>query len=119
MSISTVVVLKDRLKRFVLGSPGHSSRLMLAEVLAFTGEPASREDPKFTALSPREREILLLLSRGYTNAQIGGELFISEKTVRNHVTKIFGKLGVRTRAQAIVLAKDGKLAADEQPPVRA
>jgi pimeloyl-ACP methyl ester carboxylesterase/DNA-binding CsgD family transcriptional regulator len=89
-----------------------------AEVLAFTGEPASREDPKFTALSPREREILLLLSRGYTNAQIGGELFISEKTVRNHVTKIFGKLGVRTRAQAIVLAKDGKLAADEAPPVR-
>ena len=83
-----------------------------SEVLAFTGEPgsATAEDPVFAVLSPREREILLLLARGCTNAQIGHALFISDKTVRNHVTKVFEKLGVRTRAQAIVLAKDGKLA---------
>ena len=90
-----------------------------SEVLAFTGEPASAtaENPLFAVLSPRERDILLLLSRGCTNAQIGGQLFISEKTVRNHVTKVFEKLGVRTRAQAIVLAKDGRLAGDNPSPV--
>lgn len=87
-----------------------------AEVLAFTGrEAAAAEDPVFASLSPREREILQCVARGCTNAQIGAELFISDKTVRNHVTRIFEKLGVRTRAQAIVLAKDGRLA-PEGPP---
>jgi DNA-binding NarL/FixJ family response regulator len=81
------------------------------EVLAFTGRDAAEaENALFAALSPREREILYGMARGRTNAQIGAELFISDKTVRNHVTRIFGKLGVSTRAQAIVLAKDGNLA---------
>ncbi len=81
------------------------------EVLAFTGVPASSatEDRIFDSLSPREREILVHMAKGYTNAQIGEALFISEKTVRNHITRIFEKLGVRSRAQAIVLAKDGNL----------
>jgi pimeloyl-ACP methyl ester carboxylesterase/DNA-binding CsgD family transcriptional regulator len=76
------------------------------EVLAFTGAGAPGEDPVFASLSQREREILTLLARGHTNLDIGRELFISEKTVRNHVTKIFEKLGVHSRAHAIVLAKD-------------
>jgi pimeloyl-ACP methyl ester carboxylesterase/DNA-binding CsgD family transcriptional regulator len=76
------------------------------EVLAFTGVAALREDPMFSTLSAREREILNLLARGLTNLDIGRELFISEKTVRNHVTSIFEKLGVHSRAHAIVLAKD-------------
>jgi pimeloyl-ACP methyl ester carboxylesterase/DNA-binding CsgD family transcriptional regulator len=76
------------------------------EVIAFTGVAASRQDPVFATLSVREREILNLLARGLTNLDIGRELFISEKTVRNHVTKIFEKLGVHSRAHAIVLAKD-------------
>lgn len=92
-----------------------------SEVLAFTGRPASAtaEDPVFAALSPREREILARVARGCSNAQIGAELFISDKTVRNHITRIFEKLGVRTRAQAIVLAKDGKLAAERGQPTGA
>ena len=76
------------------------------EVLAFTGVAAPTADPVFATLSVREREILNLLARGLTNLDIGRELFISEKTVRNHVTKIFEKLGVHSRAHAIVLAKD-------------
>jgi pimeloyl-ACP methyl ester carboxylesterase/DNA-binding CsgD family transcriptional regulator len=76
------------------------------EVLAFTGASAQPEDPTFARLSLREHEILKLLARGLTNLDIGRELFISEKTVRNHVTKIFEKLGVHSRAHAIVLAKD-------------
>ena len=76
------------------------------EILAFTGVTSQGEDPMFASLSTREREILTLLARGLTNLEIGRDLFISEKTVRNHVTKIFEKLGVHSRAHAIVLAKD-------------
>ncbi len=81
------------------------------EVLMFVGleAGAGSEDPVFQALSPREREILVHLAQGATNAQIGERLFISEKTVRNHITRIFEKLGVHSRAQAIVMAKDGNL----------
>lgn len=84
------------------------------EVLQFTGLEATedREDPIFSTLSPREREILLRIAEGCTNAQIGEQLFISEKTVRNHVTHVFGKLGVSSRAQAIVLARDKRLSPD-------
>lgn len=79
------------------------------EVLAFTGRSGAgsgAEDPIFATLSPRERQILIQIAQGQGNAAIGKRLFISEKTVRNHVTKIFEKLGVSSRAQAIVMAKD-------------
>jgi pimeloyl-ACP methyl ester carboxylesterase/DNA-binding CsgD family transcriptional regulator len=77
-------------------------------VLEFTGvEPSPRgEDPAFDALSPREREILGLIAEGLGNAQIAERLSLSEKTVRNHVSNLFDKLGVWTRAQAIVFARD-------------
>ena len=63
------------------------------EVLAFTGIESQDEDPIFETLSPREREILIGITRGLTNSDIGNSLFISEKTVRNNVTRIFEKLG--------------------------
>ncbi|MCA1817904.1 MAG: response regulator transcription factor [Acidobacteria bacterium] len=75
-------------------------------MLEFTGlrGPARGEDPAFASLSPREREVLALMAEGLGNAQIAGHLSISEKTVRNHVSNLFDKLGVWTRAQAIVFA---------------
>lgn len=81
------------------------------ELLTFVGiEPAGdAEDPLFSVLSPRERDVLMWLAEGCTNAGIGERLFISEKTVRNHVTHIFEKLDVSSRAQAIVLARDKRL----------
>jgi DNA-binding NarL/FixJ family response regulator len=50
--------------------------------------------------------VLQLLARGLTNSQIGSELGISEKTVRNHVSSIFAKLRVETRARAVAVARD-------------
>ncbi|HEY9182238.1 MAG TPA: response regulator transcription factor, partial [Gammaproteobacteria bacterium] len=61
-------------------------------------------EAQLASLSPREREILQRMAQGSTNIEIGRQIFISEKTVRNHVTRIFEKLGVHSRAQAIVLA---------------
>lgn len=75
-------------------------------VLDFTGVKSRAEDAIFATLSNREREILARLVEGLTNIDIGKALFISEKTVRNHITKIYEKLGVRTRSQAIVFARD-------------
>ncbi|WP_163557353.1 alpha/beta fold hydrolase [Halomonas sp. NO4] len=74
-------------------------------VLEFTGREQGAA-PLFADLSRREREILASLTDGLTNAQIADCLHISEKTVRNHVSHLFSKLGVRSRAQAIVLARD-------------
>jgi pimeloyl-ACP methyl ester carboxylesterase/DNA-binding CsgD family transcriptional regulator len=77
-------------------------------VLEFTGIRGSTrgEDPAFASLSPREREVLALITEGLGNAQIAERLSIREKTVRNHVSNLFDKLGVWTRAQAIVFAID-------------
>lgn len=77
-------------------------------MLEFTGRPrgAHAEDPLFNALSERERDILAALVAGRSNTEIGATLFISEKTVRNSMTRIFEKLGVRTRTQPAVLARD-------------
>jgi pimeloyl-ACP methyl ester carboxylesterase/DNA-binding CsgD family transcriptional regulator len=77
-----------------------------AEVLRFTELKGVGEDSAFAALSSREREVLSLMTEGLGNAQIADRLSISEKTVRNHVSNVFDKLGVWTRAQAIVFAID-------------
>lgn len=59
---------------------------------------------KIEQLSKREYEILYLLSRGYTNIEIGRTLFISEKTVKNHITNIYKKIEVEDRVQAVIFA---------------
>jgi len=76
-------------------------------VLEFIGVAADKgEDRAFAALTAREREVLALIARGLGNADIAESLAISDKTVRNHVSNLFDKLGVWTRAQAIVFARD-------------
>ena len=68
--------------------------------------PRALTRPALSGLTSRETEILERMARGHDNGAIAAELGLSEKTVRNHVTHIFDKLGVQTRAQAIVLARD-------------
>jgi pimeloyl-ACP methyl ester carboxylesterase/DNA-binding CsgD family transcriptional regulator len=76
-------------------------------ILDFTGvKGPGPEDPAFSALSAREREVLALLAEGLSNREVGQRLDLQEKTVRNHVSNLFDKLGVWSRAQAIVLARD-------------
>jgi len=78
------------------------------EVLDFTGvkDSVSGEDPAFNSLTAREREVLALITEGLGNAEIAARLSISDKTVRNHVSNVFDKLGVWSRAQAMVFAHD-------------
>ncbi|MFI1973214.1 DNA-binding response regulator [Streptomyces cinnamoneus] len=62
------------------------------------------QDARLAGLSPRERDILALVGAGLTNRQIGKELFLSEKTVKNHISRLLAKLGVERRIQAAVIA---------------
>ena len=80
----------------------------------FTAAPSDRMAP-FPQLTERERELLELIAQGMNNAAIAARLFLSMKTVRNHVSNIFTKLQVADRAQAIVRARDAGLGAAAPP----
>lgn len=68
--------------------------------------PAGRQRARLELLSERERDVLRLMARGATNGEIAGTLYLAEATVKTHIGSIFGKLGVRDRAGAIVFAYD-------------
>jgi DNA-binding NarL/FixJ family response regulator len=72
----------------------------------FAASPASAAPQVFPELTEREREILTLIAQGYTNTAIAEQLVLSSKTVRNHVSNIFGKLQVAGRSEAIIRARD-------------
>jgi two-component system, NarL family, response regulator DegU len=82
-------------------------RSRMAGVLARLTRGASQKDPetrKIESLTPRQREIVMLVSEGLTNKQVSDRLFISEATARNHITSILDKLELRDRFQLAVYA---------------
>jgi DNA-binding NarL/FixJ family response regulator len=81
---------------------------------AFLPAAVSQQEAAFAELTAREREVLDKIAQGLSNDQIALDLAISEKTVRNHVSAVFSKIGVGSRAQAIVAAR--KAGYGEPPP---
>jgi DNA-binding NarL/FixJ family response regulator len=91
---------------YALLSPAITKRV----IKQFTRIPRHDRPKQFDELTPREQDILRLIASGLSNAEIGRELYISETTVKTHVTHILQKLGLRDRVQAVVLAYQTGLA---------
>jgi DNA-binding NarL/FixJ family response regulator len=84
------------------------TRRLIAE-FARRPEPALKRPKELASLTDREREVLLELARGLTNAEIAGRLHVSETTVKTHVAHVLGKLGLRDRVQAVIVAYEAGL----------
>ena len=80
--------------------PGILQKMAIAQ----PASPKPEIPPGFDELTPREREVLVLIGQGANNREIAAALFLSEGTVKNHVTNILGRLGLRDRTQAALLA---------------
>lgn len=83
---------------------------VLAEFTRLSEQPSASAASLVEPLSDRERDILRLIAKGSSNREIADELFITEGTVKNHVTNILGKLQVRDRTQAALKARELGLA---------
>ena len=77
--------------------------------------PASEQPAALAELTPRELEVLRLLARGLSNAEIAGELVLGDATVKTHVARVFQKLDLHDRAQAVVLAYETGLVTPGKP----
>jgi len=93
--------------RAVAAGEAHFGPEIARRLVSFfsTPRPAAPSEA-FPELTAREREVLDLIARGHTNQEIAQELYISQKTVRNHISNIFTKLQVADRTQAIIRARE-------------
>jgi DNA-binding NarL/FixJ family response regulator len=95
-------------------APSVTSTLISAFATRPRAAPVAAAD--LSSLTPRELEILTLIGSGRTNPQIAADLFISENTVKTHVARVFDKLGVHERVQAVIIAYDTGLVTPQCGP---
>ncbi|MEU4165002.1 response regulator transcription factor [Actinoplanes sp. NPDC026670] len=80
-----------------------ATRRLIAHFVNAPATPPARPDSRLSTLTAREREVLVLIARGLSNAEIAIGLSVSEGTVKTHISRILAKLGLRDRVQAVIL----------------
>jgi DNA-binding NarL/FixJ family response regulator len=95
--------LHERIRELAGGAAVLSPAVAPAVFAALRRAPMADHDRNVDELTPRESEIMNLIAQGRTNGEIAGEFVLSEKTVKNHVNRIYGKLGAHSRAHATAL----------------
>lgn len=96
-------------------APAVTGRL-IAEFAGRARRATVAPDPRMGQLTPREREVLGLMARGLSNSEIAGAAYVSENTVKTHVARIFDKLQLRDRAQAVIAAYEAGLVTPGSTP---
>jgi DNA-binding NarL/FixJ family response regulator len=86
-----------------------ATRRLIERFLDSGRPPEQAAAQRLAVLTEREREVLALMARGLSNAEVAGQLCLSEGTVKTHVSHLLGKLGLRDRVQAVVLAYESGL----------
>ncbi|MCZ7589919.1 MAG: response regulator transcription factor [Gaiella sp.] len=108
--------LLDAIRTVAAGDALLSPAITKRVIREFARMPRPRPPKELDDLSARELEVFRLIAQGLSNARIGQELFISETTVKTHVTHILAKLGLHDRVQAVVLAYQTGIFADAPEP---
>jgi DNA-binding NarL/FixJ family response regulator len=102
-------VIVDAVRTVAEGDALMSPTITRRMIERFVRRPPPGRPEELAVLTERELDVLRLIARGLSNAEIAGELFLSEATVKSHVNRVLSKLDLRDRTQAAVFAYEARL----------
>jgi DNA-binding NarL/FixJ family response regulator len=112
---SSPEALADAVRSVASGEACFAPSVLERLIATYTRAAEPPDEARLGTLTDRERDVLRLVGRGRSNTEIAGALFISETTVKTHLSRLFTKLGIHDRTQAVVMAYETGLIVPRQP----